>query len=214
MVEPNAKGSPAASGRPLHPQLGCGLRPRAVAPRQIVAQTFLSAGSGDFPVTSFTPRAKHGTRKFREPAGWKACATRERLHRNLNLGRTKSKRIASPVGAASLSAIGLRSAAPGCRSETDCSADIPVCGFGRLSSRQIHGTNRNTELESSVNPQARKPALRGALGSMQRRRLWPVSSVPQLMQISATGHGAFELPFQAFDFGSCCSADIPVCGFW
>jgi hypothetical protein len=36
-----------------------------------VAQTFLSAGAGDFPVAS----SEHGTGKSREPAGWKACAT-------------------------------------------------------------------------------------------------------------------------------------------
>src|SRR2546428_10926590 len=40
-----------------------------------VAQTFLSAGSGDFPVPSSNLRDHRGTRKFREPAGWKACAT-------------------------------------------------------------------------------------------------------------------------------------------
>src|SRR2546428_8903949 len=40
-----------------------------------VAQTFLSAGSGDFPVPSSNLREHRGTRKFREPAGWKSCAT-------------------------------------------------------------------------------------------------------------------------------------------
>ena len=41
----------------------------------VVMQTFLSAGSGDFPVAS---GCEHGTGMFRQPAGWKARATRAR----------------------------------------------------------------------------------------------------------------------------------------
>ena len=57
-----------------------------------VAQTFLSAGSGDFPVPRSNIRDHRGTRKFREPAGWKACAT----------GRGRAKQVpgrARPPGA-------------------------------------------------------------------------------------------------------------------
>jgi hypothetical protein len=41
---------------------------------QVVAQAFQPAGSGDFPVAS-SRIPEHGTRKSREPAGWKACVT-------------------------------------------------------------------------------------------------------------------------------------------
>src|SRR5215469_13937592 len=41
--------------------------------RNNVTRTFLSAGSGDFQ----SPEQEHGTGKSREPAGWKACATRK-----------------------------------------------------------------------------------------------------------------------------------------
>src|ERR1043165_5841204 len=40
------------------------------------------------------------------------------------------------------------------------SVDIPVCGFWGLSSPQLRASQWNTELESSVKPQAGKPALR------------------------------------------------------
>jgi len=42
--------------------------------REDVEQAFLPAGIGDFPVSSFS-KHKHGARKLREPAGWKACPT-------------------------------------------------------------------------------------------------------------------------------------------
>jgi len=50
---------------------GCGIR-WAEGWGLAVAQTFLSAGSGDFPVAS---GHEHGTGMFRELAGWKARAT-------------------------------------------------------------------------------------------------------------------------------------------
>jgi hypothetical protein len=49
-------------------------------------------------------------------------------------------------------------------------ADIPVCGFWRLSSRQF----RNTGLESPVNPQAGKPALHPAADG----DAWPTLDPP------------------------------------
>ncbi len=45
------------------------------------------------------------------------------------------------------------------RTGCESSADILVCGFWGLSSPQFDKAKRSTELESSGNPQAGKPAL-------------------------------------------------------
>src|SRR5712692_7490659 len=61
---------------------------------------------------------------------------------------------------------GMRFRAGGGRIVCEGSADILVCGFWGLSSPQFHKAKRSTELESSGNPQAGKPAL-PALGTFQ-----------------------------------------------
>src|SRR5439155_12935086 len=48
------------------------------------------------------------------------------------------------------------------------SAGFPACGFWGLSSPQFQTITRNTELESSVNPQAGMPALRIQWSSPER----------------------------------------------
>src|SRR6267143_3988208 len=54
------------------------------------------------------------------------------------------------------------------------SADILVCGFWGLSSPQFTPAEKLTELESSVNPQAGKPALRaGVLLERREQRARP-----------------------------------------
>src|ERR1041385_9330845 len=61
------------------------------------------------------------------------------------------------------------------RMEAPCSAGFPACGSWGLSSPQFQAIVRNTELESSVNPQTRMSALRVQRSPEQRCREWVIT---------------------------------------